>query len=136
MVYSFARFLSPPPYVAPDKTSNQTTMETQHTDQRPSTEMTTTGGHKVVMREYITGAEHREIRAVYMRASKGGEIADIAFEADNKAIELTVHSVDGHTDNIVNRVLNLPIADCNEIVVRVTELVEGKKKSETSSPTT
>ena len=102
--------------------------------------MKTSGGYVVVLREYITGAEHREIRAIYMRALKQPEkeqdASKMAFEADNKAIELAVVSVDGVANDVVNLVLALPLPDFNEVIAAVTELVEGKKKSETLSQAT
>jgi hypothetical protein len=105
--------------------------------ERPSTEILTDGDHKVILRDYITGAEHREIRAIYMRAlrqpEKEQDASQMTFTADNKAIELAVVSVDGIASDVVTLVLALPLPDFNQVIAAVTEIVEGKKKSEISS---
>jgi hypothetical protein len=105
--------------------------------ERPTQDFETSGGCKLVLREYITGAENREIRSIYMRALKGdakdGDVSKVEFEADNKAIELVVVSLDGASSDIVNRVLALPLPDFKQVIEQITERVEGKKKSETVS---
>lgn len=107
---------------------------------RPQKEFTTTGGYKVVMKEYITGAENREVRAIYMRASRLAEkevdMADIESQADNKSFEIMVMSVDGphlpDEGTIVDRILAMPIVDFREVAAAVSEAMDGKKKSATS----
>ena len=104
---------------------------------RPSQLFETSGGHKLVLRDYITGAEHREIRAIYLRAlnkeGTQGKANQMEFDADNKAIKLVVVSLDDVADDIVERVLALPLPDFKEVVSQIEMRVEGKKKSETAS---
>lgn len=101
---------------------------------RPTKEFKTGGGHVVVFNEYITGEENRQIRAIYIRSIKkpdeSKDAAEVEFEADNKMFELAIVSVDGHTDDIVKRVLALPLRDFKEVVAETSELNDGKKKSE------
>lgn len=104
-------------------------------DTRPITEFTTTGGHIAVLRQYITGAENWLIRQVYIEGLKSPEStkdSSLELEADAKAYELVIVSIDGKVDDIANRALALPLPDYNEVVSRVKEVIEGKKKSETS----
>jgi hypothetical protein len=99
---------------------------------RPTREFKTAGGHTVILNDYITGEENRQIRSIYIKALRKPEAQDEAateFEADNKAIELSVASVDGSTDNVVQRVLDLPLADFKEVVAEVQAIVEAKKNS-------
>jgi hypothetical protein len=100
-------------------------------DARPTREFTTSAGRAIVYNEYITGEEHRQIRAIYIRAIKKTSTDDALadFEADNKAIELCVVSMDGKTDDILNRVLRLPLSEFREVVGEVQSIVEPKKNS-------
>jgi hypothetical protein len=111
---------------------------------RPTREITTSNGHTVVLNDYITGEENRQIRAIYIRSLKKPEAeqdsAAIEFEADNKSFELCVVSVKGPSvkdgASVVEAVLGLPFPDFKEVVAEVGEIVEGKKKSERASSTT
>jgi hypothetical protein len=101
---------------------------------RPEAEFKTSGGHTVVLRDYITGLEHRQIRSIYARALKAdADASQVEYEADNLAIEIVVTSLDGGADNIVSRVLALPLIDFKEVIAQIGERIEGKKKSETAS---
>ncbi len=96
-------------------------------------ELKTVSGHSVVLRQYITGDEHREIRRIYMTGTDANRSAvDIEFDGDNKSFELAIISVDSKSDNVVKDVLALPLADFMEVVAEVKDLVEGKKKSVSS----
>lgn len=100
--------------------------------ERPTHELKTGGGHVVVLNDYITGAEHRRIRAHYGAALRKPEAerdeTQIDFEGDNLAFEIAVVSLDGSSENIVSRILDLPLPDFKEIVSEVKELTQGKKK--------
>lgn len=111
--------------------------------ERPTKEITTSGGHKVVLKEWITGREDRELVSILLRdiemtqRGKEQEFAGfkvgIAEEAENKAIELVVISVDGKTENIVDAVLDLPSADYDKIKAAINEITKPSKKSESTS---
>jgi hypothetical protein len=65
---------------------------------------------------------------------RGGEQEVTGFkgavlaEAQDSAIRLVVVSVDGQTDDVVNRVLDLPAQDYKEVIAAINEVTEGKKK--------
>src|SRR3954463_9082291 len=104
-------------------------------NERPTHELATTNGHTVVLRDYITGAENRQIKAIYINTRNIGDTADAAkviFDAEDKTLELVVVSVDGKTENVAAEVMALPVADQREVADEVTEIVEGKKKLTTS----
>ncbi|MEK7992888.1 MAG: hypothetical protein AAB403_03690 [Planctomycetota bacterium] len=95
----------------------------------------TTGGHSVIVNDFITGAESWKIRQIYMRSmNNGADVGAISFEAEAMGFELVIVSLDGILDDVATRVMALPLADYQEIVAIVTPIIEGKKKSETPSP--
>lgn len=101
---------------------------------RPTTTITTTGGHTVVLRQYIVARENREITDIYLRAGEkkdAGQTADKRpmFEAEDKSFELVIVELDGKKENIVGRILDdLPTEDYNEIVEAVRNVISPKKK--------
>lgn len=99
---------------------------------RPTFEFKTEGGHVIVFNQYITGAEHRDIRAVYIRGlstpEKERDAAAIDFEADNVAFRAAIVSVDGVAEKVDQLVLALPLADFKEVVAQVSDITEAKKK--------
>jgi hypothetical protein len=97
---------------------------------RPTHEFKTSGGHVVMLNEYITGAENWGIRQVYIRAMKDGDA--VALEAEKKALEYVVASIDGNSSNVADAILALPLSEYNEVVAAVTPIIDAKKKSETS----
>jgi hypothetical protein len=103
---------------------------------RPTRIFETTEGRRLILREYITGGENWEIRSIYMAAPKTDDAKSVAIDAEKKAFELCVQSIDDKTDNIAGRILDLPLSEYKEVTEQVTDIIEGKKKSETSSPIT
>jgi hypothetical protein len=99
---------------------------------RPTRTFQTKDGTLVVLQEYITGEDNWEIRGIYMAAQKTDDPKTVALNAERKAFELAVISIDGYTDDIAGRVLRLPLGSYKEVAQEVTDLIEGKKKSETS----
>lgn len=92
---------------------------------RPSTTLTTQGGHSAVILDYVTGNEARIIKSV----SDAGQGSTEAMEkAQDRAVEIAVLSLDGSSENIVERVGELPLADYAEVIAAVTELLNPKKK--------
>lgn len=102
--------------------------------ERSTIEFKTTGGRVVVLREYITGEENWAIRQIYIRGMKAGAKDEdtTSFDAEKKAFEIVVVSVDGHTENIADTVIKLPLSEYREVAEQVTPIIEAKKKSETS----
>ncbi len=91
---------------------------------RPTKEFETANGHKVVMFEYVTGAEARAIKAVHQKPSDGKAADDAAHD---HALKMVVVSLDGSSDNIVERILDLPLVDFAKITAVLTDLLDPKK---------
>ena len=107
--------------------------------QRPTREITTTNGHTVVLREFITGREQREIQQIFLRKVQMGKLtmdeptinsfdASAVGEAQDKAVAFVVVSVDGNTEGVVDAVLNLQSQDTQEVIDAINEITAGKKK--------
>lgn len=100
--------------------------------------MTTAGGHKVVLKEFVTARDMRVLKDMYLAVAKfdqkGGEVFDInvekANEIENKTIELVVVSVDGVAEEVIEKMLDLPVTDYNEIFEAVQEVAGMDKKKE------
>ena len=96
-----------------------------------------TAEHTVIVKTYCTGREFNEIEQVYLTGAKvnmvGNEVHVDGFsptieqDANKKAIEILVVSLDGNSEDIVNRVLDLPHNEYLEIV-NALSIVSGKKK--------
>ena len=99
----------------------------------------TSGGHEVVLKTYATGREVGVIQSVYAGAAKmkmvGKEVVLDGFDATveeraiAKTIELLVVSLDGKTENIVERIGDLPYKEYDEVIAALGE-ISGKKKAE------
>lgn len=104
---------------------------------RETKEVKTSGEHVVVMRTYATGREFTDIQNCILKNAKvsyvGGQpVAEgvsgsSELEANKKAVELLVVSVDGKTENVLDTVLDLPADDYQEVVEAVKELLTKKK---------
>lgn len=104
---------------------------------RPTRQFKSSNGeYTAVLNEYITGEENRTIKAIYrnaLRDPEGTQNVDVGFLADNRAIELAVISIEGPNlagETIVEKVLSMPSTYFAELVSEITEVIEGKKKSE------
>ena len=101
-------------------------------------ELTTAGGHTVVLKSFVTARDMRVLKDMYLAVAKfdqkGGEIFDIdiekANEIENKTLELVVVSLDGGTEGILEKLLDLPSRDYNEIFEQVQEVTGFDKKKE------
>lgn len=102
-------------------------------------EVTTPGGHKVVVRNYITGAQRRSFRRVVINLDVDEvEKADKLDQAEDEVIKLVVTSVNGKSEDVVGSVLNLPAEDYDFISKLANDVVQGldKKKEVTSDTST
>ncbi len=109
--------------------------------ERPTKEITTSGGHKATLFDWITVQEFRAIMAIYLDATTGmnvdtkketaelkGSPAQAGMRAQDKSIEYVVKDLDGSADNIVARFLELPQVDGQEIIEAVEAISNPKKK--------
>lgn len=116
--------------------------ETQKTNERPTHTFTTTNGHKIVLKDYITGREEDEIQRIFlsnmeMKQTVGGgakgtenlqqEVSGISGEtqlqAEYKTIEMVVFSVNGNTEDLLDAVLDLPSKDKKEVAEKTNQIV-------------
>ena len=101
--------------------------------------MTTKNGHKIVMKEYITGREANEIQASYLKDANvkivngAPQVDNFDVTADEKAkrimMDLMIVSVDGVTENVADAILDLRNEDYEEVIEALNEKT-GKKKAE------
>ena len=100
--------------------------------ERTTHEITTPGGFKVVVKDYLTG---REVNAVLTDLFKSQEIsADdkspklsmlVGIQRNVKLIETAVISLDGSTENLADRLQDLPSKDYTAILTEVKGLADG-----------
>lgn len=108
--------------------------------QRPTKEITTPiDGKKVILKEWVTGAEMRQIEAVYIEGAnydpnsteRPRMTAETYLRASNKTIEMVVISVDGITENIADLVIEMKKPDYDFVLAEIDAVTKGtafKKK--------
>jgi hypothetical protein len=102
---------------------------------RETREVVTSGGHKIVLKSYLTGRETNELKAVMYAAVKMnmedaqsgkvnvGEVpGSFLLEQEQKALGLLIVSFDGNSDNPVESVLNLPSSEYDEVVQAINKV--------------
>lgn len=110
---------------------------------RKTKEFITKDGIKVEIKTYLTGGEMRDLRDVFLKNAEmkmegdvtkiEGLTGTVVTEAENKAIELAVVSVEGQIDNILSKVLDLSAEDYSQIITEINKIslfgeFAGKKK--------
>ena len=92
---------------------------------------------KVVLKDWITGADDERIQAHYYEgATTNPTTGQISYkagtmqEADHEAISIVVLSVDGNSEDIVNQVLELPVTDTKQIVAEVKKITNPLVENE------
>lgn len=112
-------------------------------DRETKTIITPIEKHKVVLYSWITGAEKRKIKSVFlkninMEYSPTGEkgkvqLDSIVNEAEDLAIDLIVVSVDGKTENKKEAILAMRAEDYDFVVEEINKITgetEFNKKKE------
>lgn len=100
---------------------------------------TSSGAHSIVYKEYMTAYERRELMEIYLNAAdetksgvtQKGELRP-NYLAEKKTLELMIDQLDGLNVDIVNRLLALPVADYDEIQEVIKNVMEPKKKEQTT----
>ena len=98
--------------------------------------ITPLGKQEIVFKKWITGGEQREIRNTIIsqvEVSRSGEITkgetikgnELVKLAENKAIECVIVSVDGKTENLVETILNMKVADFDYVMKIVNSVTSG-----------
>ena len=95
------------------------------------------GEHTVVVNTYLTGREVRDIENALIdklemkQTPSGQEISGIKGsvlkEREDNQIKAVVVSMDGSADNLLNRLLDLPAGQYDEVMVYVKTLTEKKE---------
>ena len=101
-------------------------------------------GLEIEFKTFLTGremTEWRDLFLTYFKADYKGKMEDIKIEGkllaemEKKAIELSIYSVNGSKENIVNTILDLPMKEYREITDEAlkvmgdtAEFFAGKKK--------
>jgi hypothetical protein len=105
------------------------------TMERETTTIMTPGGHAVVLKAYLTGREANELKAVMFSALKMNmedaqsgkvNIGDVPgtflVEQEQKAMSLLLVSLDGSTDNTLERLLDLPSTEYDAVKAEVDKI--------------
>lgn len=110
-------------------------------NERETRKIKTPSGREVILKEWITGREAKELRKVFLNAvelsASGTEIkstnikTSVIEEAENKALEMVVLSLDGDKENLIERLLDLPASDYQFIVAEVNKVTEGIAQKKT-----
>jgi len=98
-------------------------------------------GVEVKIYTYLTGREKREITNIFLSSAKlsinGTDEARIKADnfdgsvmnrANDKAIELLVHSVNGKTENKLDAILNMKVTDYEYVLEQINIVQQGDKK--------
>jgi len=104
----------------------------------------TPSGNKVVLKTEMTARDYRALRGLWFKDIEiGGVSADstpelkglkgtIIEEVENKALELMIISIDDNSENILERLMDMPMADYEVVFQAVNDLTEnlGQKKTD------
>ncbi len=101
-------------------------------------EITTTGGHKAVIKSFITARDMRVLKDMYLAVAKfdtkSSEVFDVdiekASEIEDKTLELVIVSLNGETEGLIEKLLDLPAKDYGEIFEEVQGVAGFDKKKE------
>lgn len=87
---------------------------------------------EAVLKTYLTGGEKRQIRNVFLNDAEftskgdqqelGGIKGSVVEQAENKAIEIVVVSVDSKTDGILAAILELHSKDYDFIIEAINKI--------------
>lgn len=98
-------------------------------NERTTKTLKTSGGHELVMLDYITGKEARDIKEVQdVGKASGSTDGNAANNTHDYAMGIIIKSLDGNADKIVDRIVNLPLTDFSEITDEIVSLLTPKKK--------
>lgn len=102
---------------------------------RETQEFTTPGGRKVVLRAYLTGREANELKAVMYSALKMNmddaqsgkvNVSDVPgtflVEQEKKALSFLLVSVDGETNGVIDKLLDLPATEYEAVIKEVNRI--------------
>lgn len=113
-------------------------------DRETTTIKTPVDKHEIVLKSWITGREKRELRKPFLKEikislKKGEKDAEAESfnsfeamnEAENKAIEIMIVSINGKKENILNTVLDMKEKDYSFIIKEINKIT---KEEDEESP--
>ena len=101
--------------------------------------ITTPSGAQVVLKAWITGAEARALKSVYYSGLKAGggqstkSAPEIMQEMEDLAFKTVIVSIDGSTENILERVLAMKNSDYQASRDAVNAVKDGDSDEKKSS---
>lgn len=108
-------------------------------DEQLTVEITTThGGHKVIFKSFVTGYDKQSIGGIYLDLPDAMPRSQKFAKANERALETVIISVNGETSGVADLVMKMDARDTEEVVAKVNEITEDKKKEAstgTTSPT-
>ena len=97
--------------------------------ERETKEITTPQGRKAVVRTYLTGREVDAVLTELFKDRESGEKVSIpmtmGIQRNNKLIEAALVSLEDSTENVFERLQDLPAAEKAYILQQVNELAGG-----------
>jgi hypothetical protein len=103
--------------------------------ERETKELTTPGGHKAIIKTYLTAREANEIKEVFNKAIsmhlENGQIvsdaipATVLSEQEKKVLALLLVSLDGDANNIYERLLDFKQEDYEFLVAEANNIQKG-----------
>ena len=105
------------------------------TTSRPTKELKTSSGLKYKLYTFISGGEMRKITAIYLEGidlsvneakDQSTKIdASVELKAQDKILELLVCELDGSTEDILKRIMDLPNNETQEILKEASQVQQG-----------
>jgi len=93
-----------------------------------------TQNHQVEIKTYITAGEKRQLRDVLLKGMKvnmEGDTPrisefypDVITEAENRAIEIVVVSIDGSKENILQRLLDFKADEFDQVMEEIDKITK------------
>lgn len=107
--------------------------------ERETKNVATSFGSKLIIKTYLTAREQRAIQNVYLENAEIDELghpkikansADIVNQAEDALLSQYVVSLNDDSQNLLNRLLDLPNKEMDEIkkIIEETRIVDDKKK--------
>jgi len=97
----------------------------------------TIGSHAYEVKTYATALEANTIQQAYFKGTKLEVVGDtpkisefnpgVRFEVEQEMIRQVVVSMDDSAENVLERCLELPSSDFNELVAALDEIIAKKK---------
>jgi hypothetical protein len=103
--------------------------------ERENKDITTPNGTKVVLRSYLTGREAASIKNLMLSSLKmtmsdvdskkldmGGLTGDVLAQQERKTLEYLLVSIDGDTENPVEKLLDMPSSEYDAVLKAVQNI--------------